>query len=304
MGMPRQSADWAGVFPSIPTAFAGDGGLDLASQAAVARFSVECGAQGLLCFGLAGEVFRLTPSERREALEAIVEAVGGSIPVLAGVGAESLHTSLVLAREARDAGADGVVIPPPVTTRPSRRELLRYFDEIATAADLPAMVQDAPEFLGIELGPDFVLELARGCSSVRSIKLEAGAERIAEWVAQAGDLAVFGGNAGLFMLDTLDQGGAGIAPGADVTDELTTIYALWRAGDTEGARSRFRRVLPLLVFESQGIEHYNACAKHLLVRRRVLASSHMRAPTSGLTALGRALAEREFDALELSRGGA
>jgi 2-keto-3-deoxy-L-arabinonate dehydratase len=296
-------AGWAGIFPSIPTAFADDGSLDLASQAAVARFTVECGSQGLLCFGLAGEVFRLTPDERRQALEVIVEAVAGRIPVLAGVGAEALHTSLVLAREARAAGADGVVIPPPVTTRPSRRELMRYFAEIATAAELPAMVQDAPEFLGVELGPELVLELARDCPAVTCVKLEAGAERIAEWVAAAGDLAVFGGNAGLYMLDTLDQGAAGIAPGADVGDELTAIYALWHAGDAAAARSRFARVLPLLVFESQGIEHYNACAKHLLVRRGVLASSHMRAPTTGLTELGRALAEREFDAIGLPGGG-
>jgi dihydrodipicolinate synthase/N-acetylneuraminate lyase len=297
------SADWAGIFPSIPTAFAEDGSLDLASQAAVARFSVDCGAQGLLCFGLAGEVFRLTPGERREALEAIVEAVAGRIPVLAGVGAEALHTSLLLAGEARAAGADGVVIPPPVTTRPSRRELMRYFTEIATAAELPAMVQDAPEFLGVELGPQLVLELARTCPAVTCVKLEAGAERIAEWVSAAGELAVFGGNAGLYMLDTLDQGAAGIAPGADVSDELTAIYALWRAGDSGAARRRFARVLPLLVFESQGIEHYNACAKHLLVRRGVLASSHMRAPTTALTELGRALVEREFDALALPGPG-
>jgi dihydrodipicolinate synthase/N-acetylneuraminate lyase len=288
--------DWAGIFPSIPTAFADDGSLDLASQAAVTRFSVECGAQGLLCFGLAGEVFRLTPRERREALEVIVEAVGGRMPVLAGVGAESLHTSLVLAREARAAGADGVVIPPPVTTHPSRRELARYFAEIAAAGELPAMVQDAPEFLGIELGPELVVELARSTPEIVCVKLEAGPERIAEWVeAAAGELAVFGGNAGLYLLDTLDQGAAGIAPGADVTDELTAIYALWRAGDAAAAHRRFTRILPLLVFESQGIEHYNACAKHLLVRRGVLASSHMRAPTSGLTAVGRSLAERYFD---------
>ena len=155
-----------GIFPSIPTAFAEDGSLDLASQAAVARFGVESGAQGLLCFGLAGEVFRLTPGERREALEAIVEAVGGRIPVLAGVGAESLHTSVALAREARAAGADGVVIPPPVTTRPSRRELARYFAAIAAAGELPAMVQDAPEFLGIELGPELVVELARSSPEI------------------------------------------------------------------------------------------------------------------------------------------
>jgi 4-hydroxy-tetrahydrodipicolinate synthase len=300
--MASTAASWAGIFPSIPTAFADDGSLDLQSQAAVARFSVECGAQGLLCFGLAGEVFRLTPRERREALEAIVEGVAGRIPVLAGVGAEALHTSLALAREAREAGADGVVIPPPVSTRPSRRELMRYFAEIAAAAELPAMVQDAPEFLGIELGPDLVVEVARSSAEIGCVKLEAGAERIAEWVeAAAGELTVFGGNAGIYLLDTLDQGAVGIAPGAEVTDELTASYALWRSGDAAGAWRRFAPVLPLLVFESQGIEHFNACAKHLLARRGVLASSHMRAPTTGLTAIGRALAERYFDEIAATR---
>jgi 4-hydroxy-tetrahydrodipicolinate synthase len=292
------AASWAGIFPSIPTAFSDDGSLDLASQGAVARFSVECGAQGLLCFGLAGEVFRLTPDERREALQAIVEAVAGRIPVLAGVGAEALHTSLALARDASEAGADGVVIPPPVTTRPSRRELMHYFAAIAAAAELPAMVQDAPEYLGVELGPELVVELARSSPEIAYVKLEAGPESIAEWVAAAeGELAVFGGNGGIFLLDTLDNGAVGNAPGADVTDELTATYALWRSGDAVGARSRFASLLPLLVFESQGIEHYNACAKHLLVRRGVLASAHMRAPTTGLTAVGRALAERYFDAI-------
>ncbi|HET6173777.1 MAG TPA: dihydrodipicolinate synthase family protein [Gaiellales bacterium] len=290
------SPNWAGIFPSIPTAFADDGSLDLESQAAVARFSVECGAQGLLCFGLAGEVFRLTPQERIAALEAIVEGVAGRIPVLAGVGTEALHSSLALAREARAAGADGLVIPPPVSTRPSRGELIRYFAEIATAGELPVMVQDAPVYLGIELGPELVQEAARLAPEIVCVKLEAGPERIAEWIAETGDtFAIFDGNAGIALLDTLDNGAVGNAPGADVTDELVASYALWLEGDAEGARQRFAPLLPLLVFESQGIEHFNACAKHLLWRRGVLASSHMRAPTSGLTAVGRALAERYFD---------
>jgi dihydrodipicolinate synthase/N-acetylneuraminate lyase len=294
--VPANFPTWAGIFPSIPTAFADDGSLDLESQKAVARFSVECGAQGLLCFGLAGEVFRLTPQERIAVLEAIVEGVAGRIPVLAGVGTEALHTSRLLAREVRAVGADGIVIPPPVTTRPSRSELIRYFAEIATAGELPAMIQDAPVYLGIELGPELVVEVARSAAEIVSVKLEAGPERIAEWIAETGDtFALFDGNGGIALLDTLDNGAVGNAPGADVTDELVATYALWLDGDAEAARRRFAPLLPLLVFESQGIEHFNACAKHLLARRGVLASSHMRAPTTGLTDVGRALAERYFD---------
>ncbi len=103
------------------------------------------------------------------------------------------------------------------------------------------MVQDAPEFLGVELGPDLVLEVARANPPSPASSSRRVAERIAEWVAQSGDLGVFGGNAGLFMLDTLDAGGVGIAPGADITDALTAIYALWRAGGDGGSATPLRR---------------------------------------------------------------
>ena len=73
----------------------------------------------------------------------------------------------------------------------------------------------------------------------------------------------------------------GIAPGRRGHRRADGDLRALAAGDAAGARRRFAPVLPLLVFESQGIEHYNACAKHLLVRRGVLASSHMRAPTAG-----------------------
>ena len=65
---------WKGI-SSLPTAFDVEGELDLDGQRALARFAVESGADGVLCFGLAGEVFRLTPGERRTLLEVISEEI-------------------------------------------------------------------------------------------------------------------------------------------------------------------------------------------------------------------------------------
>lgn len=110
----------------------------------------KSGSHGLICFGLAGEVFRLTPSERIELLGAIVDECGGRIPVLAGVGTEAKHTSVELARAAAAAGADGLVIPPPLTAPASSSELVRYFETVAGAVDLPVMIQAAPEYLRVE----------------------------------------------------------------------------------------------------------------------------------------------------------
>jgi 4-hydroxy-tetrahydrodipicolinate synthase len=285
---------WKGIFPSVPTAFRRDGSLDLQSQRAVARFAVDSGADGMLCFGLAGEVFRLTPSERRELLEVMSDEVAGRIPILAGVGAEATHTSIALAQDLRAAGADGVVIPPPITTRPSRQELLRYFEQIVDAAELPAMIQDAPEYLGVDLGPAVVLEAARRAPAIRFAKLEAGADGIAEWVQEAeGALAIFGGNCGLYLLDCLDHDAAGVAPGTDVTDLLTAVYGVWRDGQADAAWTRFRALLPLLVYQaSRGIDHFNASSKHVLVRRGVLADASLRSPAAGIGEVAVGLLDR------------
>jgi 4-hydroxy-tetrahydrodipicolinate synthase len=65
---PRREAtfdrgSWGGIFPAICTPFTADGAVDVAGARAVARFAVDHGAHGLVCFGLAGEVPKLLRGE-------------------------------------------------------------------------------------------------------------------------------------------------------------------------------------------------------------------------------------------------
>ena len=120
MSEPQNSPGWRGIFPSLPTPFTASGDLDLEGQRAVTRFALDGGSHGLICFGLAGEVFRLTPEERIELLQVIVQETDGRVPVLAGVGTEATHSSIRLARAAAEAGADGLVLPPPLTAYRAR----------------------------------------------------------------------------------------------------------------------------------------------------------------------------------------
>ena len=60
----------------------------------------------------------------------------------------------------------------------------------------------------------------------------------------------------------------------------------------------------MLVFEMQhSIDHYNACAKHVLVQRGVLEHDGLRPPAGALGGASRMLLERHLAGLQLAAGG-
>lgn len=271
-------APWKGILPSLPTPFDASGAVDVDAFRDVMRFAVACGAHGFVCFGLAGEVARLTVEERQRLLEAAVEEAG-DLPVLSGATAENLRDAKRLARHAEQTGAAGIVIPPPAATGLSTAEIIDFIVEVAGTTSLPAVVQDAPEYIGVGLPPTAIREAAGRAPNISAVKLETSAEGIERWSGELGDdFAVFGGNGGMYLLDCLRCGADGIMPGADTIDLLVAIYDHEQAGRAADADDLFARLLPLLVFEMQSIEHYNRCAKYVLRRRGVELRGDLRQP--------------------------
>lgn len=292
--------DWRGIFPSIPTPFGPDGEVDLDAQRRVVRFALDHGAHGLISFGLAGEVLQLSPDDRKRLCDVIVEEVNGAVPLLVGVGAESEYVSRDLARSAQAAGVDGVVIPPPAVTAFDTDSLHRYFARIAETVTLPVMIQDAPDLLGVEVGPDLVKRTIASVSNVEYIKLEVPGDGLAQWVAEIdGAASIFGGNGGLHILDCLRVGAAGIAPGLEVVDLLVAIYDAELRGDVATAEALLQRFLPLMVFEQQDIHHYNACCKYVMSKRGVDMPTQLCPPARQLSEEAKPLLDRYLEALEL-----
>jgi 4-hydroxy-tetrahydrodipicolinate synthase len=128
---------------------------------------------------------------------------------------------------------------------------------------------------------------------------------MSDWIERLGDgYAVWGGDGGMYLLDCVRSGAAGIIPGVDLVDLLVRVYDAEARGDTTVADERLRELLPMLVFEMQhSIDHYNACAKEILVHRGVLARARLRPPAGTLGGASRALLDRHLAALRLSRDG-
>jgi 4-hydroxy-tetrahydrodipicolinate synthase len=273
------SVRWRGILPSLPTLFGVAGGIDAEAFCRVARFAVDAGATGLVTFGLAGEVSRMLDAEREELLDRLVAEVGPDVPVLTGVTTKNTRAAQALARHAERAGAAGVVIAPPTAFKLSNDDLVGYIADVAGATSLPAIVQDAPDYLSVAVGPAVVLEAAQRAPNIIAVKLETGPEGIEAWRAQLGvAFSVYGGNGGMFLLDCVRAGADGIMPGVDTVDLQVAIERAEGEGRTEEADRLFERLLPLLVFEMQSIDHYNLCAKQVLSRRGVNVPLELRAP--------------------------
>ena len=270
------------------------------------RFALDSGAHGIVAFGLAGEVLKLTSDERRALADVIVDEVSGAVPVLVGAGAPSVRASVELARHAEQAGADCVVLPAPMSGALGEAALVDYFVRVASSVSLPVMIQDAPAYIGIRLGPGVVSQIGATAENVRLVKLEAGPVEMHEWIERLGpDFSIWGGDGGVYLLDCLRAGAAGIIPGVDLVDLLVSVSEAESGGDSALAEGLFRDVLPMLVFEMQrSIDHYNACAKHVLVKRGVLGSAGLRDPAARFGDASRQLLERHLADLAIgSRAG-
>jgi dihydrodipicolinate synthase/N-acetylneuraminate lyase len=299
--MAARDPRWAGIFPVLCTPFDAEGAIDVEAQRAVVSFALACGVHGLVCFGLGAEVNKLTPDERRRLTDAIVDEAAGRAPVLIGVGAEAVHTAVDLARYAEAAGADGIVVPPPFTAGLPGDDLTGYFRAIAEAVDLPVMLQDASVYLGAALSPALVRRLGSAQPNIRYVKIEAGPEVTARWVAAVGsDVGVFTGDAGAYLLPCLRAGAVGNIPAVEVADRLAAAYEAEARGDAAGADAYFLPLLPYLLFALQGgIDHCNAATKATLVRRGILARAGLREPAPDFGPLFDRLVEGHAAALDL-----
>lgn len=135
------SSALSGVFPVLQTPFNSSGRIDEATLRREIGWVTECGADGV-AVAMVSEILRLNDAERRELAELVCSMAAGH-PTVVSVGAESTRLAVSLAEHAQSVGAAAVMATPPLSVTVPEDELVRYYDAIAAATDLPLIVQDA-----------------------------------------------------------------------------------------------------------------------------------------------------------------
>lgn len=152
----------------MATPFTETGTLDLPGAAALARYLVENGNDGLVVCGSTGESSVLTDDERVEMWETVVSAV--SVPVIAGSTSNDTIHSVELTKRAESAGVSGILAVTPYYNRPAQSGIEAHFGAIARATSLPVILYDIPIRSGRKIATDTVRSLVKRESNIVGLK--------------------------------------------------------------------------------------------------------------------------------------
>lgn len=274
--LPDPAAGLRGTWFVVPTPFREDGSLDLESQRRLVDAAVAWGVDGLTAMGVMSEAPALSPEERTAALEAIIAAAAGRVPVAVGCSAATATLVVEGARRARDLGAVAAMVAAPPLFR-DLDALPRFFAEAAEGG-LPLVVQDEPAATGVRI-PVSVLLRCLEASGARTVKLEdpPTPPKIARLLEADPDLCVFGGLGGVAALSELRRGACGTMTGFAYPEILRAVRLATEGGDLAAAAEIFDRYLPLIQFEGQPLVGL-AVRKEVLRRRGVIESATTRGP--------------------------
>jgi len=148
-----------GSMPALITPFA-NGQLDLDTLKKLVHWQIEQGSKGLVPVGTTGESPTLSHAEHDQAVETVVEATGGRVPVIAGAGSNNTAETVRLVKAAKAAGADGALVVSPYYNKPTQEGLKAHF---LAAADcgLPIVLYNIPGRSVVDIQPDLMGELAK-----------------------------------------------------------------------------------------------------------------------------------------------
>lgn len=113
--------------------------VDLDILRAHVATGVAAGAGGVFPACGTGEFHALSTDEVADVVRTAVDAVAGTVPVVAGAGGPLGHAREV-ARSAADAGADALLVLPPYLVGAPQAGLVAYIEAVAAASDLPVIV--------------------------------------------------------------------------------------------------------------------------------------------------------------------
>ena len=286
MGEPLR---FSGVMPANILPFKADLSIDEPAYRRHLRWLADTrGVTGIVANGHASEVSSLDRDERRRSLAIALDEVAGACPVIAGVYCDGTAEAVQLARDAKAAGAAGILLFPPTLfmwgaqVKPDMA--IRHVSEVAAGAGLPIIVFEYPPASGIGYTPETLARLAEipDVAAVKDWSNEIVAfERNLRALRASGRPVAMLSAFTMSLMATFLLGADGAISGmGSVTADLqAALFEACGKGDLDGARAINDRLDPLVrVFYAPPFVDMHNRMKEALVMLGRIPAAHVRPP--------------------------
>lgn len=270
-----------GVFPVLAIPFLENGQIDEHSLRKEIEFELEQGVDGIVIFGLASEIYKLSEAERHWLIRLTVDHVNGQVPIIAGTEHTGSEVAAERSYQAQELGVSGVMLYPPSFVKPDAAGIKQYYRMVAERLSIPIMIQDAQAWTQVPLSVELLLDLHRSLPAVQYVKVETvptgpKITNIAE--RSEGSLHIFGGYGGLYFPDELRRGAIGTLIPAAISDWFLRIHRAFLDGRTNDAEELHAQLLPFLLFEMTTLDALIEIQKRMFVEAGIFKTTITRQP--------------------------
>ena len=223
------------------------GALDEAAFRKLVSWQIAEGTNGLIPVGTTGESPTLSHDEHKQVVEWCIDEAAGRVPIIAGAGSNSTDEAVDFVHHASAAGADAVLVVTPYYNKPTQAGLMRHYEAVADASDVPVIIYDIPGRSVVSMAVDTMVKLAehpnitgvKDSSQDLSRPTELG-NRI------GGGFSMLSGEDGTALPFRAAGGHGCISVTANIAPRLLAeMHAAWQAGDIAAAMAINARLMPL-----------------------------------------------------------
>ena len=263
---------YRGAFPAFYACYEDNGDVSAERTARLASYYASLGVKGLYVGGSSGECVLQTVEERKTVLEAVMEAVGGKMTIIAHIAAPATRDSIALARHAEKIGADAIAMVPGFYYGLNVNTVKKYWCDVIEATDaIPMFIYNIPGTTnGFNLPtPLFVDMLSTGrVAGVKNSSTEVtDIHRLR--VAGGEDVAIFNGPDEQYLAGRMMGASGGIGDTYGYMPELfLTLESAITRGDVETAVP-LQKEITQIIYDSFKAPSLMALSKGVLKRRGI-----------------------------------
>lgn len=236
-----------GAFTALVTPFR-NGNVDEEAYRELIEWQIKEGIDGLVPCGTTGESATLSHAEHEAVIRICIEQANGRVPVIAGAGSNNTREAVGLARFAKQAGADAILLITPYYNKPSQEGLYQHFKTIAAEVSIPTIAYNVPGRTGVNLTPATMARIYKDIPEIAGVKeATANLTQVSDILELCDDKFILLSGDDFTVLPTLAIGGKGVISVVSnlIPKEMHEMCAAYEAGDMKKARELHYTMQPL-----------------------------------------------------------